>query len=73
MEKEIKMIHFEMSPIVRIWISYTLIVLAIIFIVIIWAIKNKQFRDQKKASHLPLESYVPENNASTKNGSKKID
>ena len=52
----------DISPFIRIWISFTLVTLTIIFVVILWAIKNKQFRNQKKANHLPLESYIPEEN-----------
>ncbi len=54
------MIRLGLSPFLSIWISFTLIVSAVILVVIIWAIRNKQFSNQKKANHLPLESYIPE-------------
>lgn len=40
---------------VMFWFGYTLFMLGIIVVVVVWATKHKQFGDQAHASRLPLE------------------
>ena len=40
---------------VMFWFGYTLFMVGIIIVAIVWAIRNKQFSQQAHASQLPLE------------------
>lgn len=40
---------------VMFWWGYTLFMLGIIVVVLVWARKHRQFGEQSHASHLPLE------------------
>jgi len=60
-----------MDAIVRFWIGFTLIAFSGILAVIGWALKNHQFSSQDRARHLPLESYIPEDDEKN-NGKSKV-
>lgn len=38
-----------------IWICYTILIMSIAVLFLIWSLKNKQYNDQKRAAQLPLE------------------
>ncbi len=61
-----------MDAIVQFWIGFTLIAVSGIAVVIWWAVKSGQFRDQDRARHLPLESYIPEDDVKDKRNKKKV-
>ncbi len=49
-----------MHPYVQAWVGITLIAVSIIILIAFWASRNEQFKDQKRANSLPLESGIPE-------------
>ena len=61
-----------MDAIVQFWIGFTLIAVSGIAVVIGWALKNGQFRDQDRARHLPLESYIPEDDEKNNHNKNKV-
>lgn len=61
-----------MDEIIQFWIGFTLIAVSGIAAVIWWALKNGQFHDQDRARHLPLESYIPEDDVKEKHNKKKV-
>ncbi len=61
-----------MDAIVQFWIGFTLIAVSGIAVVIWWAFKSGQFNDQDRARHLPLESYIPEDDEKNNNKTKKV-
>ena len=42
-----------------IWILFTAIGLAAMIAALVWAVRSRQFSDQERARHLPLESGIP--------------
>lgn len=45
----------EIKFLIKIWLGYILLILGIVFLVIRWAIKNDQFKENDRAGMLPLE------------------
>jgi hypothetical protein len=43
-----------------IWLTFTGLALAGVTAVLVWGIRTRQFRDQDRLRHLPLESGIPE-------------
>ncbi len=50
----------QISSMIAAWFGFTAIIFSILFVIIFWAVKNKQFTNQSHANHLPLQSYIPE-------------
>ncbi len=42
-----------------VWITFSVMALAGIAVVFIWAVRNRQFTDQDRARRLPLDSEIP--------------
>jgi cbb3-type cytochrome oxidase maturation protein len=42
-----------------IWITFTVVALAGVIAVFIWAVRSRQFSDQDRARYLPLMSGIP--------------
>ncbi len=61
-----------MDAIVQFWIGFTLIAVSGIAVVIGWAFKSGQFSNQDRARHLPLESYIPENEDNNDHKEEKV-
>ncbi len=61
-----------MDAIVQFWIGFTLIAVSGIAVVIGWAFKNGQFNNQERARHLPLESYIPEDDEKNNHKEEKV-
>ncbi len=43
-----------------VWIAFTVVALAGIIAVFVWAVRARQFSDQDRARHLPLSCGIPE-------------
>ena len=44
---------------VGVWIGFTVLALAGIALVLVWAVRSRQFRDQDRARYLALRSGIP--------------
>jgi len=48
------------SALLLIWIAFTGIAIAGIIAVLVWAVRTRQFSDQDRARHLPLDNGIPD-------------
>jgi|GEM_PF-5115992 len=54
------------------WVNFALISLAGILFIILWAVRKKQFKDQRRARHLPLLSRYPDDDGGAPEPQKRI-
>jgi nitrogen fixation-related uncharacterized protein len=53
------MLAMGQAWLVAMWISFTVLALAGIAAVLVWAVRSRQFRDQDRARYLALNSGIP--------------
>ena len=47
------------APLLAVWVTFTTFSLLGIFVLLLWAVRARQFGDQDRARHLPLLSGIP--------------
>jgi len=43
-----------------VWVMFAVIAIAAIVVVLVWAVRSRQFADQDRARRLPLDSGIPD-------------
>jgi cbb3-type cytochrome oxidase maturation protein len=51
------------AKIILLWLVVMVIGLGGIFVMVLWAVRTRQFSNQERARYLPLDSYIPEDDA----------